>query len=90
MIRVRYKPQIQGWEITPLDNDDCNFHQVPYEPPSKQTARVILGDLKDELPPLLYGRYCMLRTTPHGVLVKGLGRLYKFSDGEDAFICEEK
>jgi hypothetical protein len=49
-------------------------------------------DLEKELPPLLYGRYCMLRIAKHGEQHEGLGVVYKYVDGEPYkfYICEEE
>ncbi len=90
MIRLENTRMIKGWMIHPLDKIDCNFANIPYEPPSKQKARVVRGELKDELPPLLYERYCLLRLSPSYEWIKGIGKSIKMHDTEVMFICEEE
>ena len=90
MIRLENTRMIKGWMINPLDETDCNFANIPYESPSKQIARVVRGELKDELPPLLYERYCILRLSPSHEWVEGVGKVIKISSIEVLlmFICE--
>ena len=62
------------------------------EPPSTYPRNTRVFDLEKELPPLLYGRYCMLRIAKHGERYEGIGLVLKDSDGKPfrMYICEEE
>jgi hypothetical protein len=62
------------------------------EPHSTYPLNKSVFDLEKELPPLLYGRYCMLRIAKHMEQYEGLGVVYKYADGEPYkfYICEEE
>jgi hypothetical protein len=98
MIRIETVHEMEGWRITPMDEDDIRFNNlsllITSEMPSKQMARVVRGgldELKNALPPLLYERYCLLRLSPSYEAVRGVGKAIRFSNhSELVFICEEE
>ena len=60
------------------------------EPPSTYPLNPSVFDLEKELPPLLYGRYCMLCVAKQGKHYDGLGFVLKGADGKPfrMYICE--
>ena len=74
------------WYVRPVDRNTFG------EPPSTYPLNMSVFDLEKELPPLLYGRYCMLRIAEHGERYDGLGVVYKYMHGEPykILICEEE
>ena len=98
MIRIETVHEMEGWRITPMDEDDIRFNNlsllITSEMPSKQMARVVRGgldELKNALPPLLYERYCLLRLSPSCEAVRGVGKAIRFGNhSELVFICEEE
>jgi hypothetical protein len=76
------------WWVEPFD--DGRFKEP--EPPSTYPRNTSVFDLEKELPPLLYGRYCMLCVATHGEWYDGLGYVLKDSDGKPVrmYICEEE
>jgi hypothetical protein len=74
------------WWVSPIGRNTFG------EPHSTYPLNRSVLDLEKELPPLLYGRYCMLRIAKHGEQHEGLGVVYKYVDGEPYkfYICEEE
>ena len=74
------------WYVEPIDRNTFG------ESPSTYPLNTSVFDLEKELPPLLYGRYCMLCIATGGERYDGLGFVLKDSDGKPVrmYICEEE
>ena len=79
-----------GWWISPYDGEPHN--PTPHnEPPSKQKYRCVSENLQDELPSLLYERYCILKIAPSEEWVEGIGKIIRYNNGGcQLFIYEEE
>ena len=91
MITLRKGGTLQGWWLIPYDIGDPHNPTPHGEPPSTQKERIISDNLQDELPPLLYERYCILKLAPSHEWVEGVGKIIKYNNGGcQVFICEEE
>ena len=87
MIRISSTLVEGEWWVEPIETLS-SFN----EPPSTYQPNRSVFDLEKELPPLLYGRYCMLCVAKAGERYDGLGFVMKDSDGKPfrMYICEEE
>lgn len=91
MIRLRKGGTLHGWWISPYDAGEPHNPTPHGEPPSTQKDRVLSDNLQDELPPLLYERYCILKLAPSHEWVEGVGKIVRYNNGGcQVFICEEE
>jgi hypothetical protein len=90
MIRIQRGVNRDIWWVSPYDKE---FHNIDShdEPPSTQEDRMVVGNLQDALPPLLYERYCILKLVPSHEWVEGVGKIIKYNNGGcQVFIFEEE
>lgn len=91
MSRLRKGGTPHGWWISPYDAEQEPYIPVSHEPPSTQEDIMITDNLQDELPPLLYERYCILKLPPSNEWVEGVGKILRYNSGGcQLFICEEE
>lgn len=90
MIRIQRGVNRDIWRVSPYDGE---FHNIDFydEPPSTQEDRMVLGNLQDALPPLLYERYCILKLAPSHEWVESVGKIIRYNNGGcQLFIYEEE
>ena len=92
MIRLRGRTNAEiEWWISPYDGEESHNSKPHDEPPSTQKDRIISGNLRDALPPLLYERYCILKLVPSHEWVEGVGKIIRYNNGGcQLFIYEEE
>jgi hypothetical protein len=91
MIRLQQKISEDGWLITPYNPEPHN-PTVHDEPMSKQRYLCTLdNNLQDDLLPLVYKRYCLLKLAPSDEWVSGVGKVIRYNnDTCQFFIYEEE
>jgi hypothetical protein len=90
MIRIQQGVNRDIWWVSPYNGE---FHNIDSydEPPSTQEDRMVVGNLQDALPPLLYERYCILKLAHSCEWVEGVGKIFKYRNGGcQVFIFEEE
>lgn len=91
MIRIQRGVNRDIWWVSPYDGEKPHSPTPHNEPPSTQEDRMVLGNLQDALPPLLYERYCILKLAPSHEWVEGVGKIIKYNNGGcQVFIFEEE
>jgi hypothetical protein len=86
MIAIYKNLYEDSWRIEPIGR-----RYAFNEPPSNLRYNDCSKDLEKDLPPLLYGRYCMLHIAVSGERYEGLGYVIKYEDGScNFYICEEE
>lgn len=91
MIRLQQRVSEDGWLISPYNPEPLN-PTVHDEPMSKQKYRCTLdNNLQDDLSPLVYERYCLLKLAPSDEWVSGVGKVIRYTNRTyQFFICEEE
>jgi hypothetical protein len=90
MIRLQQRISEDGWMITPYNPEPHN-PTVHDEPMSKQKYICTLdNNLQDDLLPLVYKRYCLLKLAPSDEWVSGVGKVIRYNNGTCQFFIYEE
>lgn len=91
MIRLQQRISEDGWLITPYNPEPHN-PTVHDEPMSKQRYMCTLdNNLQEDLPPLVYKRYCLLKLAPSDEWVSGVGKVIRYNNtGTAVFLIYEE